>query len=288
MKNNFLATSEAFAAEEAVSKEAGACDRSASRRYKLAVFFSHPTQHHSAMFQCLAKKEDIDLHVYYYDPGLMGGMFDSGYGTNAPWDVDLTSGLNARLLRNILRGREVEQFLGRRGFLRLYLCLLLIGPLVLTAAGWFMPAILFGSSTLHFGIFIAFALLYPSAGIFFGLAARWVAIILLAIYTLQGFANNDWERLIVLWTTTPFVFLFVQHARGRISLPSFSFFERKPKFTVVAPPPNRRRDLEADDDLESIDPLLDKIARSGMGSLTAKERARLEKAREALIRKDRQ
>lgn len=185
-------------------------------------------------------------------------------------------------------GREVEQFLGRRAFLRLYFCLLLIGPLVLTAVGWFMPAMLFGSATLHFGIFIAFALLYPSAAIFFGIAARWVAIILLAIYTLQGFANNQWESLIVLWTTTPLVFLFVQHARGRISLPSLNLFERKPKFTVLPPPAARRRDVEESDDLESIDPLLDKIARSGMASLSAKERARLEKAREALIRKDRQ
>ena len=42
------------------------------------------------------------------------------------------------------------------------------------------------------------------------------------------------------------------------------------------------------DEVESIDPLLDKIARTGMASLTAKERTRLEKAREALIRKERE
>ena len=35
-----------------------------------------------------------------------------------------------------------------------------------------------------------------------------------------------------------------------------------------------------------IDTLLDKIAKSGMSSLTAKEKATLERAREALIRKD--
>jgi hypothetical protein len=35
-----------------------------------------------------------------------------------------------------------------------------------------------------------------------------------------------------------------------------------------------------------LDVLLDKIAKSGMGSLTPKERAQLEKAREALMRKD--
>jgi glycosyltransferase involved in cell wall biosynthesis len=62
------------------------------------------------MFQYLAKKDDVDLHIYYYDPGLMGGMFDPGYETSSAWDVDLSSGLDARLLTNLLRGREVNQF----------------------------------------------------------------------------------------------------------------------------------------------------------------------------------
>jgi glycosyltransferase involved in cell wall biosynthesis len=81
-----------------------------ARKKKLAVFFSHPTQHHSAMFQYLAKRSDLNLKVFYYDPGVMGGMFDAGYGTDSAWDVDLTSGVNSRLLRNLFRGREVNQF----------------------------------------------------------------------------------------------------------------------------------------------------------------------------------
>jgi hypothetical protein len=36
----------------------------------------------------------------------------------------------------------------------------------------------------------------------------------------------------------------------------------------------------------SIDPILDKISRSGIASLTARERERLEKARHKLIAKD--
>jgi glycosyltransferase involved in cell wall biosynthesis len=79
-------------------------------RRKLGVFFSHPTQHHSAMFQYLAKNEDIDLHVFYYDPGSLGGMFDPGYETNTAWDVDVTQGTRHRVLKNLLRGREVHPF----------------------------------------------------------------------------------------------------------------------------------------------------------------------------------
>jgi hypothetical protein len=38
--------------------------------------------------------------------------------------------------------------------------------------------------------------------------------------------------------------------------------------------------------LASIDPLLEKISRSGIGSLNADERAQLELAREALLKKE--
>jgi glycosyltransferase involved in cell wall biosynthesis len=62
------------------------------------------------MFQYLARNDDIDLRVYYYDPGSLGGMFDPGYGNNAAWDVDLSSGVQSRVLTNVLRGRQVHPF----------------------------------------------------------------------------------------------------------------------------------------------------------------------------------
>jgi hypothetical protein len=41
-----------------------------------------------------------------------------------------------------------------------------------------------------------------------------------------------------------------------------------------------------EDVLDSIDPILEKISRHGMGSLTVRERERLQKARAQLIAKD--
>jgi len=76
---------------------------------RLGIFFSHPTQHHSAMFRYLARTDGIEAKIFYYDPGLLGGMYDPGYRTDSPWDVDLTTGLRARTLKNVLRGREVRQ-----------------------------------------------------------------------------------------------------------------------------------------------------------------------------------
>ena len=75
---------------------------------KLGIFFSHPTQHHSAMFRCLTKTPGLEVKVFYYDPGLAGQMYDSGYGTSEKWDVDLLSGTNTKILWNPFRGREVS------------------------------------------------------------------------------------------------------------------------------------------------------------------------------------
>lgn len=110
-KPNTLAKPQGFPnIREASQDHPQAGQQTAVRRRRLAAFFSHPTQHHSAMFQYLAKNDDIDLRVYYYDPGSLGGMFDPGYGNNAAWDVDLTSGVQAQVLTNVFRGREVHPF----------------------------------------------------------------------------------------------------------------------------------------------------------------------------------
>ena len=80
----------------------------------------------------------------------------------------------------------------------------------------------------------------------------------------------------------------VEHDDYESPLVRFVSRFRRPKFRVLPAPTARSRRVEEPDEVESIDPLLDKIARSGMNSLTAKERARLEKAREALLKKDHQ
>jgi membrane associated rhomboid family serine protease len=96
-------------------------------------------------------------------------------------------------------GREIEIFLGRKSFVKLYAGLLITPPLVLAAAGWAgWPSIYWGSSALHFGIFVAFALLYPTAEILFSIQARWVALALLAINSLQCLALADYTSLTAL------------------------------------------------------------------------------------------
>ncbi|HEX8281228.1 MAG TPA: DUF6576 domain-containing protein, partial [Chthoniobacterales bacterium] len=61
-------------------------------------------------------------------------------------------------------------------------------------------------------------------------------------------------------------------------------FQPKPKFKVV-PKPAVRRVVEPQDVYESIDPLLEKISKSGINSLTASERRALDRARNQLLKK---
>jgi membrane associated rhomboid family serine protease len=183
-------------------------------------------------------------------------------------------------------GREVERFIGQRAYIGLYALLVLAPSLMLTLWGLGQRTGLAGSVALHFGVFVAFATIYPSAELLLRITAKWTAVILAAIYTLQLLAYNAWTDLAVLLTSIAAGFCFV-HLRG--VGPELVWWENfkarlqpKPKFKVVPKSVPTRRDDE--DISESIDPILDKIARSGIGSLTASERRALDRARDRLLR----
>ena len=184
-------------------------------------------------------------------------------------------------------GREVEKYFGRTIFLILYSSLYLLSPLIFTLLGRYWPVTLAGESG-SFAIFIAFAALYPDAMLMFNILAKWAAVVLVGIFSLIYLANHNWVELISLWVTTAYAYGFVRYQQGRFTLPSFSFNQRKPKLRVL---PDLQKDetisinLAKDDSMVEMDALLDKIARSGMSSLTAKERSKLAKAREELMQK---
>ncbi|MBU6182499.1 MAG: rhomboid family intramembrane serine protease [Verrucomicrobia bacterium] len=184
----------------------------------------------------------------------------------------------------VVFGREIEGYLGRASFIKLYLLLLLAPVLVLTAAQWFgWGSFYSGSSALHFGIFMAFVLIFPSAEMFFGIQAKWIALALLAVSSLQCLALSDYTALAVLAVDCVAACLFIGFSQGRLSLklPVRPVVSRPP---VIRPPAAERGGGE--DQLESIDPILEKISKSGIASLTKRERDLLERARERLIAKD--
>ena len=183
-------------------------------------------------------------------------------------------------------GREVEKFLGQRAYIGLYAVLLFTPSVLLTLWGFSQQTGLAGSPALHFGIFVAFATIYPSAELFLRITAKWMVLILAAVYTLQLLAYHAWSDLAVFWTSVAAAFCFV---RLRGVGPELVWWENfkarlqpKPKFKVVPKPSPPRR--EEDDISESVDPILDKIARSGIGSLTPSERRTLDRVRARLLK----
>ena len=184
-------------------------------------------------------------------------------------------------------GREVERFIGRRAYIVLYLILLITPAVLLTIWGLWQRSVLAGSPALHFGIFVAFAAIYPRAELFLRIMAKWVALILAAIYTLQLLAYHAWSDLVVLWTSVGAAFLFIELNGAGPELAWWSAvktrFAPKPKYRVV-PKMRPTRPAEPDDVYTSIDPILDKISKLGIGSLTAGERRQLARERERLLK----
>jgi len=206
-------------------------------------------------------------------------------------------GLAIELLMLVWFGREVERFLGRRDFLRLYAGLYLVRPLLFTALAPVLPAS-FAGGTGSFAVFIAFATLFPDAPLLFNLLARWVAWGLLALGALMALGARDGVRLLELAATSGFAFAFIRHHQGRWSFPRFPRFRLSHPAPVTAPraapvPVAARAGTARSAGttppvaapMAEVDALLDKIAQSGIHSLTAAERARLEAAREDLQRR---
>jgi hypothetical protein len=179
-------------------------------------------------------------------------------------------------------GRDLEKFYGRGKLLTLFTGLYLAPPLVLTLLGLRFPSSLSGE-TGGFGLFIAFATLYPNVAFFFNILARWLAMIFVAIYSLIYLSQRDLTDLVALWTTTTFAFAFVRYQQGRIALPSF---RRESGDDSNALRTSEKARALRTDPMAEVDALLDKIAESGIHSLTPKERAKLDAARVEMQRRD--
>lgn len=184
-------------------------------------------------------------------------------------------------------GRDVEQHLGRKGFVRLYLGFLLLGPSLLLAASLVSrQSLSISQSWANFAVFISFAALYPGAQLLFQITAKIFALVLLGISVLQLLAGRQWVEMMVLLATAFLAYYAIRHGSALnldfISrLRPVSNRSKIPRLRVVKNPED-----ETVDPHSIIDPLLEKISRNGLSSLTRREREQLERARAVLLAED--
>lgn len=193
-------------------------------------------------------------------------------------------------------GREVEYFIGPKAFTRLYFGAGLAGAALWLAFNFNSPATVIGASAAVLGCVIAFATLFPNRDVtllvFFvlpvTLKAKYLALVAIAfdvVPLLQGgdggvahLAHLGGASLGYLYIkqlgygATPRWLLWLQDIIARLK-------PRRP------PPP---RSLSPEEYMrDQVDPILDKIAREGMQSLTRQERKILESARDLMQKQQR-
>jgi len=187
-------------------------------------------------------------------------------------------------------GTEVEKYLGIRRYLLLLGLLLLVTPVALIAWGLAGPVGSYaGSYELSIGLFIAFATLYPNVELFGWVTLKWLAFAGLVLASMQYLPNHEWGSMTILWAMCLVAFLYIRSVQNRVAIPvdlqRLNPFRRKPRLHVVQKAVVRRI-VESEDVYASVDPILDKIAKSGIGSLTASEKKILDRARNRLLKKD--
>ncbi|QSR88770.1 rhomboid family intramembrane serine protease [Methylacidiphilum caldifontis] len=186
-------------------------------------------------------------------------------------------------------GHDVEHAVGRLKYLLLYFSLIFLPAVLslgLAAINPTLSGIMNGSDLIHFSLFIAFTCLFPSSELFLGIRAKWVAIIFLALFSLIDIASRSWMHLFWCWCS-------VAIAAYSIYGKNISHFLSPARLKIPIRKPQKSKEQESaslfkkkTEGDEAIDAILDKIAKKGMSSLTKSERAALEKARIALLRKD--
>lgn len=198
-------------------------------------------------------------------------------------------------------GTQLEQIMGRQFLARLYLLLIALGSLlVLTTlvTGLSTQAGLAGPRIIHFCIFMAIAFLHPNASVFCTpIKLKYLAGAFFAIHVLQFTYMRSWLGCSILAVSTIATYIIMRRygltPRFTRVANAFSAALPRPRRKAVAqlsryepkllPRPEVREDRTV---VVKIDAILDKIARSGLDSLTAEERKQLERASSELKRQD--
>jgi membrane associated rhomboid family serine protease len=187
-------------------------------------------------------------------------------------------------------GRQVEEHVGRKVYTGLYAGLVLIPAVLLCLIGLtgYAHGNYLGGYGSIFGIFIAYATLYPGVEIniwFVNLTAKGWAYALLAVLSLANLAFHLWPDLIALWCDAAVGYFGMRLIGAGYGMTWLVDWIENRQTARLA----RQRQIRVLKDVkatESIDEILEKISKHGVNSLDSKERAALERARTNLLKRD--
>ena len=198
----------------------------------------------------------------------------------------------------------IETHLGRKALTQLLVLLITIPAAASTLIAYTLnvPDLLLGNFYIAAGMIVAFSTLYPNSLAFGFVPFKYVAVACVFCGSLMMVAEKRFLGLVGLWSACLAAMLFIKHALDRdfddyvpLTARIRNAFRRKPKLRVVPRPEsnraNRPRIAETtsepvDAAMAEVDAILEKVARSGLQSLTQSEHAKLQKAREELQRRD--
>jgi hypothetical protein len=139
-----------------------------------------------------------------------------------------------------------------------------------------------------FGVFVAFAALYPGVEIniwFVNLTAKGWAYVLLAVLSLVNLYTHNWPDLGSLWCDAAIGYFGMRLIGAGYGMNWLTDWIEDRQATRLA----RKRDIKVLKDVkaaQSIDEILEKISKHGVASLDPRERAALERARTNLLKRD--
>lgn len=184
-------------------------------------------------------------------------------------------------------GRDCEREMGRARYAG-FLAVLTLTPVAIGTVLWLsgLGGGLVGTTYLSIGLVVAFAAMYPNVMMWGSIPMKFIAIACVFLAAVGHISDRDQIGLGITLLNCAVSFGYIRGMRAGF-FSGFSWTRntresrREPKLRVLPTPPAR------DDVASDMDALLDKIAKSGFDSLTASEKARLQAAREQMLKRGR-
>jgi len=85
-----------------------------TNRPRLAIIVSHPVQYYVPLYRLLAKRDDLEVKVFFTWHGGGKPVLDRGFKKQLAWDIPLTEGYESEVVPNTARQPGTHHFWGLR------------------------------------------------------------------------------------------------------------------------------------------------------------------------------